>query len=99
MHLIADNHSDSILFYSKSETAYFNYDYIRIPYSAAELAEKYKYKDEKGKYYDGPVERSLTMGPRPTMVYEYKGYTTKLINKTAIHIQADYYHFHKKETS
>ncbi len=73
-----DIFTDSILFYSKSETAYFNYDDIRMPYSEAELAEKYKYKDEKGKYYDGPVERSLTMGPRPTMVYEYKGYTPKI---------------------
>jgi len=73
-----DVFTDSILFYSKSQKAFFNYDEIRIPYTEAELIEKYKYKDKKGKYYDGPIERSISMGPRPTMVYEYKGYTPKI---------------------
>ena len=73
-----DVFTDYILFYSKSEKSYFNYDGIRTPYTSVELAEKYKYKDEKGNYYDGPIERSLTMGPRPTMVYEYNGYTPKI---------------------
>ena len=29
----------------------------------------------KGPYYDGPIVRSVSMGPRPTLVYEYKEYT------------------------
>ena len=73
-----DVFTDYILFYAKSEDSYFNYDEIRVPYTEKELVEKYKYKDEKGRYYDGPIERSISMGPRPTMVYEYKGYTPKI---------------------
>jgi len=73
-----DVFTDSILFYAKSQNSTFDYDEIRVPYSKNELIEKYRYKDEKGPYYDGPIERSITMGPRPTMVYEYKGYTPKI---------------------
>lgn len=73
-----DVFTDTIHFYSKSESSIFNYDDIRTDYSEDELLEKYKYTDEKGRYYDGPIERSLSMGPRPTMVYEYKGYTPKI---------------------
>lgn len=31
--------------------------------------------DEKGKFYDGPMICSASMGERPNLVYEYKGYT------------------------
>ncbi len=30
--------------------------------------------DEKGRYYQGPVIRGASMGQRPNLVYEYKGY-------------------------
>jgi len=70
-----DVFTDSIFFYSKSEDAIFNPLDIRRPLTEDELKEKYRYKDEKGPYYDGPIIRSMSMGPRPTMVYEYKGYT------------------------
>ncbi len=67
--------TDTIFFYSKSFKAPFNILDVREPLNEDELAEKYKYKDEKGRYYDGPIVRSMSMGPRPTLVYEYKGYT------------------------
>lgn len=40
-----------------------------------ELAEKYSYSDQHGSYEDGPILRSDSMGPRPNLVYEYKGFT------------------------
>jgi adenine-specific DNA-methyltransferase len=67
--------TDTIYFYCKSQNAQFNDDAIRGPLDEKELKEKYKYKDEKGFYYDGPMTRSPSMGPRPTLVYEYKGFT------------------------
>jgi len=70
-----DVFTDTIFYYVKSTTTPFNLQNIRPVLSEAELLEKYKYTDEKGRYYDGPVVRSMSMGPRPTMVYEYKGYT------------------------
>ena len=30
---------------------------------------------KKGRFYTGPIERSPSMGHRPNLVYEYKGYT------------------------
>jgi adenine-specific DNA-methyltransferase len=70
-----DVFTDTILFFAKSQKAAFNLLDVRPVLSEQELREKYKYVDAKGRYYDGPVVRSMSMGPRPTMVYEYKGYT------------------------
>ena len=67
--------TDTIFYYAKSSAARLNMAEIREPLSQEELDEKHKYKDEKGRYYDGPIVRSATMGPRPTLVYEYEGYT------------------------
>ncbi len=67
--------TDTILYYSKSPEASLNLDAIRKPLSPEQLAEKYDRRDEKGPFTDGPIESSLSMGPRPTLVYEYKGYT------------------------
>ncbi|MBC2698540.1 MAG: site-specific DNA-methyltransferase [ANME-2 cluster archaeon] len=70
-----DVYTDSIYYFAKSDKTAINLEDIRIPLSKADLEEKYKYSDEKGRYYDGPIVRSMSMGPRPTMVFEYKGYT------------------------
>jgi len=70
-----DVYTDTILFYAKSEGNRLALDDIRIPHTPEELKEKYFREDEKGRYYDGPIVSSQSMGPRPTLVYEYKGYT------------------------
>jgi DNA modification methylase len=70
-----DVFTDSIFFYRKSESSTINIDVVRAELTEKEIEEKYKYTDEKGRYYDGPMIRSETMGPRPTLVYEYKGFT------------------------
>jgi DNA modification methylase len=67
--------TDTILYYSKSRDATLNLDAIRQPLSPKELGQKYDRRDEKGPFTDGPIESSPSMGPRPTLVYEYKGYT------------------------
>ena len=69
--------TDTLLFYSKTSEAKLNIDDIRKPLTKEELLVKYDRIDEKGRFTDGPIERSVSMGPRPTLVYEYKGYTPK----------------------
>jgi DNA modification methylase len=70
-----DVYTDTILFYAKSAANELALDDIRTPHTPDELKEKYFRGDEKGRYYDGPIVSSQSMGPRPTLVYEYKGYT------------------------
>lgn len=67
--------TDSILYYAKSADAPLHLDRIRRVLSAAELKRKYPLSDHKGPYADGPILRSASMGPRPNLVYEYKGFT------------------------
>lgn len=67
--------TDSVLFFSRSPHAPIFLDQIRIPLTDEELEEKYPYTDEHGRYDDGPILRSDSMGPRPNLVYEYKGFT------------------------
>lgn len=70
-----DVYTDTIYYFAKNENTTLNLGQIRIPLTDDEIKEKYRYKDDKGAYYDGPIVRSMSMGNRPTMVYEYKGYT------------------------
>jgi len=70
-----DIFTDTIFYYAKSKKTILNLSEIKRPLTQEELEKKYRYKDEKGRYYDGPIVRAMSMGPRPTMVYRYKGYT------------------------
>ncbi|MCX6544665.1 MAG: DNA methyltransferase [Acidobacteria bacterium] len=67
--------TDTILYYTKSTSAPIYLDRIRTALSAEELGGKYSHSDEYGPYEDGPMLRSDSMGPRPNLVYEYKGFT------------------------
>lgn len=67
--------TDSLFYYVKSADAVIHLDRIRPQLTAEELASKYPYADELGPYADGPILRSDSMGPRPNLVYEYKGFT------------------------
>lgn len=67
--------TDTILFYSKSDIYQFYGDRVRTPVSAEEMTKRNTHRDEKGPYYSGPLLRSPSMGARPNLVYEYKGYT------------------------
>ena len=67
--------TDTILYYSMSPETTLNLDRVRIPLSDDEIARKYPYQDEQGRYADGPILRSDSMGHRPNLVYAYKGFT------------------------
>jgi site-specific DNA-methyltransferase (adenine-specific) len=68
-------HTDSLLYYSKTEHAPFYGEEIRLPLSPEELEAKYDRIDQKGRWADGPILRSASMGPRPNLVYEHNGFT------------------------
>lgn len=70
-----DVFTDTIFCYAKTEAHEIDTDAIRIPLTKEELEEKYFRFDEKGRFYDGPIVSSMSMGARPTLVFEYKGYT------------------------
>ncbi|MBM2816763.1 MAG: hypothetical protein HW421_3525 [Ignavibacteria bacterium] len=72
------NATDSIFWYSKSEKYYFNEQNAKEQLQDGELAKKYPHFDEKGRYYQGPVIRGASMGQRPNLVYEYKGYKPEI---------------------
>ena len=67
--------TDSILLYSKSQDYKLDISSVKRKLDQNELLKKYKNTDEKGPYYAGPIVRPMSMGQRPNLVYEYKGYT------------------------
>ncbi|GAB4474401.1 MAG: site-specific DNA-methyltransferase [Erythrobacter tepidarius] len=67
--------TDTIFFYAKSKATKFNVAAAKRPTDKAELARRYPHSDEKGPWADGPILRSSSMGARPNLVYEYKGFT------------------------
>jgi adenine-specific DNA-methyltransferase len=67
--------SDTIFLYAKSDNYEINVSDARIKLTEDELKSKYHKSDERGPYYPGPIVRSQARGTRPTMVFEYKGFT------------------------
>jgi site-specific DNA-methyltransferase (adenine-specific) len=67
--------TDNILFYSKTDKFILHLDQVQPQLLPHELEIKYDRTDDIGSYTDGPVLRSKSMGDRPNLVYEYKGYT------------------------
>ncbi len=67
--------TDTIFYYTKTEDAYLNVDAIRRPLTKEQMKNKYDRVDKIGDFTDGPIIRGASMGERPNLVYEYKGYT------------------------
>ena len=62
---------DTIFFYGQKG---FRWNPVFLGYDEKYLDTFYRYEDEKGKYRLDHIIRSATMGPRPNLCYEYKGY-------------------------
>ncbi|MCL2130892.1 MAG: site-specific DNA-methyltransferase [Lentimicrobiaceae bacterium] len=67
--------TDTIYWYSKTSSYFFNEAVAREQLQNGEIAKKYPDFDDKGRFYHGPVLRGKSMGTRPNLVYEYKGFT------------------------
>lgn len=68
-------YTDTIFFYTKSSDYLFELDRVRKPLSHQQMDKKYPKEDERGRYLEYPILRSKTKGDRPTLVYDYKGFT------------------------
>ncbi|WP_174297974.1 DNA methyltransferase [Sphingomonas bacterium] len=67
--------TDTIFFYAKSRATKLNINAAKRPTEERELVKRYPHVDTYGRWADGPILRSGSMGPRPTLVYEYHGFT------------------------
>ena len=67
--------TDSILYYGRTRDASLNLDAAKRPTDDKELARRYPHRDKIGRWADGPILRSASMGPRPNLVYEYRSFT------------------------
>ena len=64
---------DTILFYSKGDA--FRWNPTFQPHDADYVSKFYRHKDSKGTYRQDHIIRTASMGARPNLVYEYKGFT------------------------
>jgi len=65
--------TDTILCYSKTAGRVWNP--ITIQQDESYEASFYRFVDDRGRYRLHEIIRTASMGPRPNLVYEYKGYT------------------------
>jgi site-specific DNA-methyltransferase (adenine-specific) len=63
---------DTLLFYSKTDK--FEWNDVFLEYDQKYIDDFYTHKDEKGVYRLDHIIRTKSMGPRPNLSYEYKGY-------------------------
>jgi site-specific DNA-methyltransferase (adenine-specific) len=64
---------DTLFFYSKGSG--FTWNPVFTGHDPDYVARFYRHEDERGVYRLDHIIRSASMGPRPNLAYEYKGYT------------------------
>lgn len=64
---------DVILFYGKNNK--FTWNPVYTAHNESYVENFYRFKDERGIYRLHEIIRTASMGPRPNLAYEYKGYT------------------------
>ena len=67
--------TDNILFYSKTTKREWNP--VSIKHDLAYETSFYRYEDKRGRYRLHEIIRTASMGARPNLAFEYKGYTPK----------------------
>lgn len=65
--------SDIIFYFAKSEENIWNTQYVS--HAESYVKSHYRHKDERGLHRHDNIIRSASMGPRPNLVYEYRGFT------------------------
>ena len=64
---------DDLLFYSKSNNRTWNL--LQVARNPEYVANCYRHQEERAKYRLHEIIRTASMGPRPNLAYEYKGFT------------------------
>ena len=66
---------DYLLYYSIGSARTWNP--ITVPHDPQYVADNYRYEDERGRYRHHEIIRTASMGERPNLAYEHKGYTPR----------------------
>lgn len=64
---------DTIFFYSAGNK--FTWNPTHIAHNPEYVDKFYRFHDERGRYRQHEIIRTASMGPRPNLAFEYKGYT------------------------
>ena len=64
---------DTIFYYGKTRNVTWNH--VFTAQESGYVENFFRYEDEKGRYRLHEIIRTASMGPRPNLSYEYKGYT------------------------
>lgn len=64
---------DTIFFYSKGDK--FTWNPVYTAHDEKYVEQFYRHEDKRGRYRLDHIIRSASMGPRPNLAYEYKGFT------------------------
>lgn len=63
---------DTLLFYAGKG---FTWNPVYLAHDAGYVEKFYRFEDDRGRYRLHEIIRTASMGPRPNLAYEYKGYT------------------------
>jgi len=82
---------DILFFYTKNPG--FTWNPIYLPHSRKYLKDFYRYQDKKGRYRLDHIIRSKSMGKRPNLTYEFRGYTPeygwRVINEKLVKLEQE----------
>ncbi len=67
--------TDTLLYYAQTDAAALNLTAAKRRLPTDELERMYPNEDSHGRWADGPILRSTSMGARPKLVYSYEGFT------------------------
>ncbi len=62
---------------SSSKTSARTWNPVYVPHDEKYMSDFYRHEDEKGRYRLHEIIRTASMGERPNLVYEYKGYVPR----------------------
>ena len=70
-----NSNTDTVLFYAKSDKAFFDQTRVLEPYEPGYVETTFTLVDDNGPYYRDEPFRRRGAGPRPNLCYEYRGFT------------------------
>lgn len=69
-----NSNTDTLLFYAKTDKAFFDQTRVLEPYEPGYL-NAFRFKDDTGAYYLDLAYNRPSASPRPNLCYEYRGFT------------------------
>ena len=70
-----NSNTDTILFYGKTDKAFFDQTRVAVPYEDGYIKKAFRFQDDTGPYYLDLAANRPSASPRPNLCYEYRGFT------------------------